>query len=53
MPKFTVTVTFYDGFTSTRDLLDVWELSRYTATGVAWHLVKSLEIQHNPPHPES
>lgn len=52
-PEFTVTVTFWDGYTSTRDLLDNYELSRYVASGVLWSEVKSLDVQHNLPHPES
>lgn len=52
-PEFTVTVTFHDGFTSTRDLLDHRELVRYVSEGVAMWNLQTLVVRHNPPHPES
>jgi len=51
--EYTVTIWFYDGFSSTRDLPDHASLVRYVSEGVAMYLLKSMTIVHNPPHPES
>lgn len=51
MPKseYTVTIRFYDGFTSTRDLPDHASLTRYVAEGVAMKYLQSMTIVHNRP----
>lgn len=50
--KFTVTIWFFDGFSSTRDLKDEDELNRYIKNGFAWKLVRNVQIIHHP-HAES
>ena len=50
--QFTVTLFFFDGFTTSRDLIDRIELNRYMTEGFAMELVRSVQIIHHP-HPES
>lgn len=50
--QFTVSLFFFDGYTTTRDLRDVGELERYMAHGFAWKLVRNVQVIHHP-HPES
>lgn len=50
--KFTVTLFFFDGFSSTRDLIDKFELDRYMTDGFNMDLVRNVQIIHHP-HPES
>lgn len=47
--EYTVTIWFYDGFSSTRDLPDHKSLVRYVTEGVAMHLLQSMTIVHNRP----
>jgi len=50
--KYTVTLWFFDGYSTTRDLRDDSELNRYLTNGFLWRLVRSVQIIHNP-HAES
>ena len=50
--KFTVSLFFFDGFTSTRDLKDDTELNRYMANGLNWDHVRNVQVIHHP-HAES
>lgn len=50
--KFTVTLWFFDGFSSTRDLKDEAELEHYMVHGFAWKLVRNVQVVHHP-HAES
>lgn len=47
--EYTVTIWFYDGFSSTRDLPDHASLVRYVTEGVAMYLLQSMTIVHNRP----
>jgi hypothetical protein len=50
--QFTVTLFFFDGFSTTRDLMDRAELNKYLLEGFAMDHVRSVQIIHHP-HPES
>lgn len=50
--QYTVTVEFFDGFKTSRDLIDHAELTRYVNEGVAMWNCRSILIVHHP-YPES
>lgn len=47
--EYTVTIWFYDGFSSTRDLRNHQELTKYVSEGVAMKYLQSMTIVHNRP----
>lgn len=50
--KFTVTLFFFDGYSTSRDLRDKIELDIYMEKGFNMDLVRSVQVIHHP-HPES